>query len=177
MLARAARFVPLVVANRFSVKLLDLLRESLNEATRRRTGNRKRRTFYCARNAKGGQRAYDAKCFVGHQNCGLKDGIVLFWLPEGEEGAAGCEDLLNLFVAREVTHNGLVDSGRSLHGQGVHEHGRSGGHDEGWEISLFVSGRFVRVLRVCSLDLYSTWIRGRSEANGLKCARLSTNLR
>lgn len=81
---------------------------------------------------------------MGHQNCRLEDGVILLWLPKCEEGTAGCEDLLNLLVAREVTNDGLVDGGGGLDRQGVHEHRRSGRHVEGSQRSLFVNGRFVR---------------------------------
>lgn len=89
---------------------------------------------------------------MGHQDCRLKDGVILLWLPKREEGAAGCEDLLNLLVAGEVTHNGLVDGRGSLDRQRVHEHGRGGRHVEGSERSFFVNGRlFVGASSIPSL--------------------------
>lgn len=121
-----------------------MLRESLNEVTKRGVGNKKRHTFKCARDAESSQRPYDSKGIMGHQNCRLEDGVILLWVPKCEEGTAGCEDLLNLLVAGEVTNDRLIDGGGGLDRQGVHEHRRSGRHVEGSQRSLFVNGRFVR---------------------------------
>lgn len=82
---------------------------------------------------------------MGHQDRGLEDSVILLRLPQCEEGTAGRQDLLNLLIAGEITHNGLIDGGGSLNRQGVHEHGRSGGHGEGLMAgSLFVNSRLVR---------------------------------
>lgn len=119
-----------------------MLRESLNEATRREVGRRNRRTLDCACNAESSQRPYDAKGIMCHQNCGLEDGVILLRLPKREEGAARCQDLLNLLVAREIANDGLIDGRGSLDRQGIHEHGRSRRHIEGLERSLSVIGCF-----------------------------------